>query len=85
MKQPTPLWQVISICVVVLIASFTGILNQSNRIAELKKDVENLKIYQYNLQISTDKKFDKIDSKIDGIQNDTRQILINMEKKADRQ
>lgn len=84
MKQPTPLWQVISICVVVLIASFTGILNQSNRIAELKKDVENLKIYQYNLQISTDKKFDKIDTKIDGIQNDTRQILINMEKKADR-
>jgi hypothetical protein len=84
MKQPTPLWQVISICITVLIASFTGILTQSNKIAELSRDVENMKLEQYNMQLSSDKKFDRIDAKIDLIQSDTRLILINLEKKADR-
>lgn len=84
MKQPTPLWQVISICVTVLIASFTGIIAQSNKIAALQKDIENIKTQQYNMQLNTDKKFDKIDAKIDAIQNDTRQILVELEKKANR-
>lgn len=84
MKQPTPLWQVISICITVLIASFTGIISQSNKTAGLAKDMENLKIEMFNIKMNSDKKFDKMDNKIDLIQNDTRQILINMERKADR-
>lgn len=84
MKQPTPLWQVISICITVLIASFTGIISQSNKTAALSKDLENVKIELFNIKMNSDKKFDKMDSKIDLIQNDTRQILINMERKMDR-
>lgn len=84
MKQPTPLWQVISICVVVLMASFTGILNASNHISKLQEQIDNLKAQQYNMQIESDKKFDKIDTKIDLIQIDTRQILINLANKQDR-
>lgn len=84
MKQPTPLWQVISICITVLIASFTGILTQSNKVAALTRDLENMKLEQYNDKLSSDKKFDRIDGKIDLIQSDTRQILINLAGKQDK-
>lgn len=84
MKQPTTLLQVIAICVTVLLASGAGIINASNRISSLNSEVENLKIQIYNVQLAADKKFDKIDSKIDAIQADTRQILINLATKADR-
>lgn len=84
MKQPTPLWQVISICVTVLLASMAGIITANNKITRLEEDIKNVKTQQFNLQLTTDKKFDRIDAKIDLIQNDTRQILINMEKKQDR-
>jgi len=83
-KQPTPLWQVISICVTIVLAGITGLIVTNNKISRLETEVNNLKNTQYNMQLSTDRKFDKIDSKIDGIQNDTRQILINLERKADR-
>lgn len=84
MKQPTQWWQVISICVVVLIASFGGIINESNKVARLEDRVENLKIQQMDIQTSSDKKFDRMDIKIDAIQTDTRQILINLQNKEDR-
>lgn len=84
MRQPTPLWQVISICVTVIIACFTGIISLSNKISKIEEEVRMLKNDQYNQQLASDKKFDKIEAKIDFIQNDTRQILINLEKKADR-
>ena len=84
MKQPTQWWQVISICVVVLIASFGGIINESNKVARLEDRVENLKIQQMDIQTSSDKRFDRMDIKIDAIQTDTRQILINLQNKADR-
>jgi hypothetical protein len=85
MKQPTQLWQLV-ISIIVMVAGFmTGIINQSNQIAKLTADLENVKIEQYSAQIASDKKFDKMELKIDAIQADTRQILINLEKKADRQ
>lgn len=84
MKQPTPLWQVISICVTIILAGITGLVTTNNKISKLETEINNLKNNQYNMQLSTDRKFDKIDQKIDGIQNDTRQILINLERKADR-
>jgi uncharacterized membrane protein (DUF106 family) len=85
MKQPTPLWQVISICVTLMIAGITGLLVQNNKISRLEAEVKELRSQQYTMQLSNDKKFDKIDGKIDGIQSDTRQILINLERKQDRQ
>ncbi len=84
MKQPTQWWQVISICVVVLIASFGGIINESNKIARLEDSVEMLKIKQLEIQTDAYKKFDRLDNKIDAIQNDTRQILVNLANKQDR-
>lgn len=77
MKQPTPLWQVIAICVTVLMASFAGIINASNKVSTLSNKVENLETQLYGIQIASDKKFDKIDNKIDNIQSDIRQILVN--------
>lgn len=73
MKQPTPLWQVISICVTVLIASFTGILAQSNKIARLEEKIGN-----------TERQFNNMSKKLDDLQLDTRQILITLQNKADR-
>jgi hypothetical protein len=83
-KQPTPLWQVISICVTIILAGIAGLVSTNTKISRLETEINNLKDNQFNMQLSTDRKFDKIDSKIDGIQSDTRQILINLERKADR-
>lgn len=84
MKQPTPLWQVITICVTIILAGITGLITTNNKITRLEEELKNLKSQQWDLQITTDKKFDKIDAKIDNIQNDTRQILVNLERKQDR-
>ncbi len=84
MKQPTQLWQLV-ISIIVMVGGFlTGIINQSNQIATLTKDLENVKLQQYSDKLDSDKKFDRVEAKIDFIQNDTRQILINLEKKVDR-
>lgn len=84
MKQPTQMWQLIISVAAVLLSCFAGIINQSNKIASLRTDLENVKIQQFNQQMASDKKFDKMDLKIDLIQADTRQILINLQNKADR-
>lgn len=84
MKQPTPLWQVISICAIVLIAAFSGIISESNRVATLQSELDDMKIQQMQIQTNSDKRFDKMDSKIDAIQLDTRQILVNLANKEDR-
>lgn len=85
MKQPTQMWQLI-ISIVVMAGGFiTGIISQSNQIAKLTTDLENVKIQQFNMQLTSDKKFDKMELKIDAIQADTRQILINLQNKVDRQ
>lgn len=84
MKRPAVIWQVIAICVAILSPIVAGLISQSNTVSELRTKVTNLELKIYDQQINSDKKFEKIDSKIDLIQNDTRQILINLEKKADR-
>lgn len=84
MKQPTQMWQLIISIFVVLLSCGAGIINQSNKIAKLEEKIQNESIDRFNAQIAADKKFDKIDIKIDGIQADTRQILINLANKQDR-
>lgn len=84
MKRTTNWWQVIAACLTVAVPLTTGLISQSNTISELRTKVINIETKQYDMQISNDKKFDRLDSKIDLIQNDTRQILINLERKQDR-
>lgn len=85
MQQPTPLWQVISICVMIILTCGAGIIAQNNKISKLEETVINIKSSQFNQEMETAKKFDKLEAKIDFIQTDTRQILINLERKADRE
>lgn len=84
MKQQAQIWQLIVSVVVVVLSCFAGIISASNKIETLRADLENVKTQQFNMQTAADKKFDKIDAKIDLIQNDTRQILINLASKQDR-
>jgi len=84
MKQPTQIWQTVISIFVVLLSCGAGILNQSNKIAKLEEKLSNESIERFNAQLVSDKKFDKIDNKIDAIQADTRQILINLANKVDR-
>jgi hypothetical protein len=85
MKQPTPLWQVVSMFITVSIFAITGIISQSNKTSKLEEKVNFIQQQQQEIQSNADKKFDKIDTKIDLIQSDTRQILINLAGKVDRQ
>lgn len=80
MKQPTPLWQVISICVTVLIASFTGIIAQSNKISKLEERVSFLQNQQISSQQNVERKFDKIDTKVDAIQETISEIRVMVAK-----
>jgi|GEM_PF-2358212 len=84
MKQPTQMWQLVISVFVVLLSCGAGILNQSNKIAKLEEKLSNESVERFNAQLISDKKFDKIDNKIDAIQADTRQILINLANKVDR-
>lgn len=84
MRQPTQIWQLIISVAAVMLSCFAGIINQSNKITKLETKVETLKTEQYNMQIMSDKKFDRMEIKMDAIQADTRQILITLERKADR-
>ena len=84
MKQPTQMWQLIISIFVVLLSCGAGILNQSNKIAKLEEKLSNESVERFNAQIVADKKFDKIDTKIDAIQADTRQILVNLANIVDR-
>ena len=84
MRQPTPIWSIIAICVTLILAGVAGLVTTNNKITRLEEEFQNLKDQQFQIQLNADKKFEKIDLKIDGIQADTRQILINLEKKQDR-
>lgn len=77
MKQPTPLWQVISMFITVAIFAFTGILSANSKISRLEERLEYVQSRQAEMQLISDKKFDKMDVKIDLIQSDIRQILVN--------
>lgn len=84
MKQQTNFWQVIAVCLTVCIPISIGLIRQGQEVTRLRTDVTNIQIDRMNDKMQSDKKFDKMDAKMDLIQNDTRQILIRLEQKADR-
>lgn len=84
MKQQTNFWQVIAVCLTICVPISIGLIKQGKEVAALRTDVTNIQLERFNDKMQADKKFDKMDAKMDLIQNDTRQILIRLESKADR-
>lgn len=85
MKQPTPLWQAVSIAVTLLIAIVTGWVTLNNKVSRIEARQEQERINTDFVRITMDKKIDKLDDKIDQQGKDIRQILIEIQNKQDRQ
>lgn len=84
MKREITLGQLLSVAVSVVIALATGWITQNNKVSKLEEKVMILQQQQTQQADANEKKFDKIDKTLSDIQNDTRLILINLERKADR-
>jgi len=84
MKREITLGQLLSVAVSVVIALATGWITQNNKVSKLEEKVMILQQQQAQQAEANEKKFDKIDKTLSDIQNDTRLILINLERKADR-
>lgn len=84
MKKEITLGQLLSVAVTVIIALATGWITQNNKVSTLQEQVRQLQNDQYNMQISTDKKFDKIDNKLDDNSSTLSDIKVLLERKADR-
>lgn len=84
MKREITVGQLLSVAVSVVIALATGWITQNNKVSKLEEKVMILQQQQAQQAEANEKKFDKIDKTLSDIQNDTRLILINLERKADR-
>lgn len=84
MKQPTPLWQAVSIAITLLIAIVTGWVTLNNKVSRIEAKQELESINAEFIRSSMEKKIDKLDDKIDNQGRDIRQILIEIQNKQDR-
>lgn len=84
MKQPTPLWQAVSIAITLLIAIVTGWVTLNNKVSRIEAKQELERINSEFIRTSMEKKIDKLDDKIDNQGKDIRQILIEIQNKQDR-
>lgn len=81
MKKEITLGQLLSVAVTILIAIATGWITLNNKVAKSEERDRNLEIKQTELEIRNERKFDRIDNKLDAIQTGISDIK---EKKADR-
>lgn len=84
MKKEITLGQLLSVAVTIIIALATGWITQNSKVSKLEEKVLILQQQQTQQAVTNEKKFDKIDKTLVDIQNDTRLILINLERKQDR-
>lgn len=84
MKKEITVGQVLSIASAVLIALVTHWYTLNNKITRLETQREEDRIRLFDMQLEISKKFDKIDKNLGDLSNDTRLILITLEKKVDR-
>lgn len=84
MKKEITLGQLVSVAVTVIIALATGWITQNSKVSKLEEKVLILQAQQAEQSHANEKKFDKIDKVLGDIQADTRQILVNLERKQDR-
>lgn len=73
MKKEITIGQALAIAVTIITTLITGWITTTNKIKAIEVKVEYL-----------EQSKEKLESKIDAIQSDTRQILINLERKEDR-
>jgi hypothetical protein len=69
MKKEITVGQLVSAAVTVLIAMFAGWMSINNKVATLEEKNRTFEHQLYNLQLSMDKKYDRIDDKLDKITN----------------
>lgn len=69
MKKEITVGQLVSAAVTVLIAMFAGWMSINNKVATLEEKNRTFEHQLYNLQLSMDKKYDRIDDKLDNITN----------------
>jgi len=84
MKRPTELWQFVCGLLAMGLAVGAVIANHNRGMGQLEEKVRALEVNQFNIQMNSDKKFDKIEVKMDAMSNDIRQVLINQERKQDK-
>lgn len=84
MKQPVNWYQLLATAVVIIMACFAGVISSNRETAELKTEVVNLKADIVDIKIDSRQSIGELKGKIDEMQRDITQILINQEKKADR-
>lgn len=84
MKKEITLGQLLAVAITLLISIVSAWVTINNKVTRLESQQQEYRDQQYTLQVANDKKFDKIDQKMDAISSDTRQILIKLENKADR-
>ena len=73
MKQPVNWMQFVGIIVTIVIAAWTGVVTQNNRIAKLEEKVEYTK-----------EQYQDLKAQITTLQLDIRQVLITIQNKEDR-
>lgn len=81
MKKEITLGQLLAVGVTILIAIFTGWITLNRSDARNDERARNLELQQTSHEIRAERKFDKLDEKLDNIQNGISDLK---EKKADR-
>lgn len=84
MKNEFTLGQLLAVGVTIILAIVTGWITMSNKVATVEAENRELRNNLYSLQISVDKKFEKIDSKLDDNNSTLFDIKVLLERKADR-
>lgn len=84
MKKEITYGQALGIAVTIIIAVFGGWLTLTKSQSADHIRIEKLELKLQEMQLNNEARYNKIEDKIDNVQNDITKILINMERKQDR-
>lgn len=84
MKKEITLGQLLSVSVTIVIALITGWITLSNKVATQERDLKNLEIRFVDMQISIERKFDRLENKIDHTNGILNEVKVLLERKQDR-
>jgi hypothetical protein len=84
MKREITLGQLLGVAVTVIMAIAGGWISLSNKVATNESELKNLEIRFMDMQIETNKKYDKLDQKVDEMAGTLNDIKVLLERKQDR-
>lgn len=84
MKREITLGQLLGVAVTVIMAIAGGWISLSNKVATNESELKNLEIRFMDMQIETNKKYDKLDQKVDEMTGTLNDIKVLLERKQDR-